>query len=366
MNFVKYPSLENHTNSKFIEKCFDAVNMAGGNMMVPFVAREKIHGTNFSVIITKDSIQAAKRSGPITETEKFFGYEDLMAELHDIWVDIQQLVIRNDWKSLQIFGEYAGGTIQKEVNYGEKSFYAFDILVDAPNFERDDLSIGELCDPIAYNEIQLLGGETFLNKVSNAIVNNGWWTDIAVEQFCDHFGIKIAPLILRGYLDDMLKLPVEFNSIVPTLTWDNMYQVHEQPKPTDNIAEGLVIKPNRPMWLPNGSRLAIKYKTDAFKEKGKGKAPKIPVPLPEADLELLSKFSEFATAARVRNVCSHIGEIDTKMFGKVLGLTMKDIFDEAEREGITINSAEMPSKLKGELQKIVSTTIREIWIDLIN
>lgn len=366
MNFQKYSSLENHTNSKFIQKCFDTVQEAGGTMMVPFVAREKIHGTNFSVIITADSIQAAKRSGPIKETEKFFGYEDLMAELNDIWVDIQSLVIREGWNSIQIFGEYAGGTIQKEVDYGPKSFYVFDILVDAPNLERTDLSVGELCDPVGYANIAFIGNESIMRRFKPSIVTDGWWSDIAMEEFCDHFGLKVAPLVARGYLDDMLKLPVEFNSIVPSLTWDNMYETHAQPKPTDNVAEGLVIKPNAPMFMHNGARVAIKYKTDKFKEKGKGKAPAIPVPLPEGDLELLSKFSEYVTKPRISNVVSHIGEVTAKDFGKVLGLTMRDIFVEAEREGLTINDAEMPSKLKAELQKMVQTEIREMWIDLIN
>jgi Rnl2 family RNA ligase len=337
MTFKKYPSLENHTNSKFIEKCFDTIARNEGTLVTEFVAREKIHGTNFSIIITPDSISAAKRSGPITETEKFFGYEDLMAELDDIFVNVQNLMkgriaVGEEWNSIQIFGEYAGGGIQKEVDYGNKSFYVFDVLLDAPG----------------------------------AGISNGWMKDNDVQSFCDFHGLKIAPLIARGTLKELLQLPVEFDSIVPSLTWDNMYSQHEQPEPKDNVAEGLVIKPNTPMWLDNGSRLAIKYKTDAFKEKGKGKAPKIPVPLPLGDVAILNQFSEYSTAARVRNVCSHIGEIDAKQFGKVLGLTMKDIFEEAEREGVTIKNAEMPSKLKGELQKIVSETIREIWIDLIN
>lgn len=366
MSFVKYSSLENHTNSKFLAKVFDLIDQNGGLMMVPFVAREKLHGTNLSVIITKDSIQAAKRSGPILETEKFFGYEDLMAELNDIWKDIQQLVIRNNWNSIQIYGEYAGRGIQKEVDYGEKSFYAFDILVDAPELTRDDLSVGELCDPDGYETLKLIGDEHVLRNFKPSFVNNGWFTDIAMQEFCDHFGIKVAPLVARGYLDELLKLPVEFNSIVPSLTWENMYEQHACPPPTDNIGEGLVIKPNRPMWLSNGSRVAIKYKTDKFKEKGKAKPPKIPVPLPPEDLELLGVFSQYVTKARISNVASHLGELTSKDFGKVLGLTMRDIFVEAEREGVTINNAQMPSKLKGELQKIVQAEIREIWIDLIN
>lgn len=330
MTFKKYSSLENHTNGKFIQACFDVAAQNGGNAC-EFVAREKIHGTNFSIIITKDSIQACKRSGPIGPTEKFFGYEDVMKDLDDVFKAVQKLLIDNGdgWNSMQIFGEYAGGNIQKEVDYGPKSFYVFDIFLDAPA----------------------------------AGISNGWWDDRSVQAFCEHHGLKIAPLIAHGSLEQLLKLPVEFNTIVPSLTWDNMYGYHAQPAPTDNVGEGLVIKPVYPLFLNNGSRVAIKYKTDKFKEKGKGKLPKIPVPLSDADKDLLNKLSEFSTKARISNVASHIGELNPKMFGKLLGITMHDLLTEAEREGISINQAEAPSKLKGELQKIVQVDVREYWTE---
>ncbi|EQA7786847.1 RNA ligase, Rnl2 family [Acinetobacter baumannii] len=329
MTFKKYSSLENHTNSKFIEKVYEHLAELGPINSIEFCAREKIHGTNFSVIITKDSIQAAKRSGPIAPTERFFGYEDLMKELDPVFKDIQKLFADKDegWNSIQIFGEFAGGGIQKEVDYGEKSFYVFDIYLDAPA----------------------------------AGFTNGWYSDTDMEKFCDHYGLKVAPLIARGSIEEMLKLPVEFDSIVPSLTWGNMYGMHPQPAPKDNVAEGLVIKPNEPMFLRTGSRIAIKYKTDAFKEKGKGKLPKIPVPLNEDDVKLLEQFSQYATQARISNVVSHIGEIGPKDFGKILGMTMHDLLTEAEREGLSLNQANAPSKLKGELNKILVTEVREYW-----
>lgn len=286
MSFIKYSSLENHTNDKFIQKCFDAVAQGAGTVNTEFVAREKIHGTNFSIIITPDSIQAAKRSGPILVTEKFFGYEDLMSDLDPVLKEIQKDLVANmpSFKSIQIFGEYAGGNIQKEVDYGPKSFYVFDIYVDAPD----------------------------------SGFSHGWWADDKVQTFCDFRGLKIAPLVGRGTLEQMLKLPVEFDSIVPSLTWENMYGIHRQPEPKDNVAEGLVIKPNEPMFLSSGSRIAIKYKTDKFKEKGKAKAPKIPTPLSDTDKELLSKLSEFSTEARISNVASHIGELNQKNVWQVI------------------------------------------------
>lgn len=332
MSFQKYSSLENHTNGKFLTKVFHHLDV-NGLRNTDFVARSKLHGTNFSVIITKDSIIPAKRTDVIGETEKFFGYEDLMKKYKDNFKLIQEEEFLEDGvKTIQIFGEYAGGNIQKEVDYGEKDFYVFDIMIDG-----------------------------------------NYFPDNVVTSMCCNYGLKMCPLIGKGTLDELLKLPVEYESVVGLYNsvFDTGIIIANtstfiQNEPNGNTEEGLVIKPIQPMFLPSGSRIAIKYKTDAFKEKGKGQSPKIPVPLTDNDKELLLKFSEYATTNRVRNVASHLGELVAKDFGKVLGLTMRDIFVEAEREGLTIDGAEMPSKLKGELQKIVQSTIQEIWIDLIN
>ena len=336
MAFQKYSSLENHTNGKFLAAVFDYLD-ANGLRNELFVAREKIHGTNFSVIITADSISPAKRSGPITETEKFFGYEDLMAKYQTHFKEIQSAYIGGEITQIQIFGEYAGGGIQKEVDYGEKDFYVFDVI--------------------------------FTKNGTEAL----YMADDFVTKLCFAHHLKMAPVIGLGTIDELLKLPVEYDTVVNE--YDKLFEaqgaivnqlIFEQPEAKDNVSEGLVIKPVTPMFLRTGGRIAIKYKTDKFKEKGKGKAPAIPVPLPAEDLALLEKFSEFVTWNRVSNVISHIGEVTSKDFGKVLGLTMRDIFVEAEREGIEISQAQQPSKLKNELQKLVQAEIRTKWLEIIS
>ncbi|MCO0615492.1 hypothetical protein M8756_19695, partial [Lutimaribacter sp. EGI FJ00015] len=77
--FEKYSTLENHYNGKFIER----IRNAGFDVSETWVAREKIHGTNFSVIVTKDSIQPAKRTGPILPAEDFFGYMVIMGRYNE-------------------------------------------------------------------------------------------------------------------------------------------------------------------------------------------------------------------------------------------------------------------------------------------
>ena len=73
--FKKYNSLENHYNNKFIEKI-----RLQGFTSGEWVAREKIHGTNFSLIIEQDNVTCAKRTGPILPAEDFYGYEIVLKE----------------------------------------------------------------------------------------------------------------------------------------------------------------------------------------------------------------------------------------------------------------------------------------------
>lgn len=239
-------------------------------------------------------------------------------------------------KSVQVFGEFAGNGIQKGVNYGEKDFYVFDILS------------------------------------THADGTSEYFNDEEVEFVVNLYDLKIAPLIGRGTFEDLIKLPNDFQIIVNR--YDELAEesrqlanikVWELEPGTDNIAEGYVLKPNTPKFLPNGSRVAIKCKNSKFSEKKKSdKLIAPPKELSPIDADVLMNFSEYATWNRVSNVISKIGEVTAKDFGKVMGLTMQDIFVEAEREGLEINQAEDPAFVKKQLQKLVSEVIRERWSEV--
>lgn len=331
MEFNGYSSLENHHNGKFISKIRELALDSG-----EWVSREKIHGTNFSVLITADAIQPCKRSGPILPTENFFGYEIIMKRYALSFKQMQESLELTKYSSVQVFGEFAGDGIQKGVDYGEKDFYVFDILVHDENGSR-------------------------------------YITDRGVEDIVNCYGFKIAPLIGRGTFEDLIKLPNDFQIIVNRYNEkasEDLESANSQvwllEEGTDNIAEGYVLKPNEPKYLPNGSRVAIKCKNSKFSEKKKSdKLIQPPKELSEADANLLTEFSEYATWNRVSNVVSKIGEVTAKDFGKVMGLTLQDIFVEAEREGLEINQAEDPALVKKQLQKLVQEVIREKWAELL-
>lgn len=172
MEFKSYSSLENHHNGKFISKIREQALDSG-----EWVAREKIHGTNFSVIITADSIIPCKRSGPIMPSESFFDYEIIMKRYAKSFEDIQRSLTITGYASVQVFGEFAGTGIQKGVDYGEKDFYVFDILV-------------------------------------SDVEKTKYLEDKSVENIVNRYGLKIAPLLGRGTFENLIKLPNDFQIVV--------------------------------------------------------------------------------------------------------------------------------------------------------
>lgn len=335
--FEKYSSLENHYNGKFIEK----IRNAGFDVTEPWVAREKIHGTNFSIIIERDAVTCAKRTGPILSGEDFFGYEIVLKKYNDSIKAVQHTI--KEGSSMQIFGEFAGGGIQKGVDYGEKDFYVFDILV------------------------------------KTAEGTNQFVDDYMVEQICNTFWFKMAPLLGRGKFDDLAKLPNDLLSVVnkynecltdepESLRHVNRCEFKAIPAPEDKTpAEGYVLKPCYPKFFPNGSRVAIKCKNSKFSEKSKSDKPIKPkVELTEQDNKVYFDFESYINVNRINNVVSKIGKPGPKDFGKVMGLTVKDLLEEAEREGIVLGAADNPDLVKKAIIKTTQDVLRHVWQYLIS
>ncbi|EBK7479981.1 RNA ligase, Rnl2 family [Salmonella enterica] len=334
--FKKYSSLENHYNSKFIEKLY-----TNGLTTGVWVAREKIHGTNFSLIIERDNVTCAKRTGPILPAEDFYGYEIVLKKYDKAIKGVQEVmgsISTSVPVTYQVFGEFAGGGIQKGVDYGEKDFYVFDIIINTES------------------------GDTY------------YMSDYEMQDFCNTFGFKMAPMLGRGTFDSLIMIPNDLDSVLAaynTTASEDLVEanncVFDANVIGDNTAEGYVLKPCFPKWLPNGARVAIKCKNSKFSEKKKSDKPiKAKVELSEADNKLVGILACYVTLNRVNNVISKIGEIGPKDFGKVMGLTVQDILEETSREGITLTQADNPSLIKKELVKMVQDVLRPAWIELVS
>lgn len=343
--FVKYSSLTNHYEGKFI----NGVIMNGLTGGV-WVAREKIHGANFS-LITSDGIKVipAKRSGEILPTEQFYGCEPVVAKYSEpvrkLWEMLsaarQLSGVYSDELVIQVYGEFAGRGVQKDVDYGEKDFYVFDIRV-----------------------------------------NGEFLPDNVVAAYSVAVGLKMAPLLAYGTFDEIRALPITFDSVV-NLANSGVIPAKNGVEPEfknfmtlkdgegENIAEGFVMKPVQPAFMPNGERVAIKCKTTKFSEKKNKQANRFNAPseLSENDKAKLDVFTCFLTENRVKNVLSKIdsANLTAKDFGRVMGLTVQDALEEIERNyGPFLEQFENPTLAKKTFTNEASNLVRENWGAILN
>lgn len=334
--FTKYSSLTNHYEGKFINGV-----IMNGFTSGQWVAREKIHGANFSFLINDgQTVTPAKRSGEILPTESFYGCEGVVAKYSDaaraLWRTLMNTGAYLDL-NIQIYGELAGQGVQKDVDYGEKDFYVFDIRV-----------------------------------------NNRFLPDTLCSVIAVMSGFKMAPLLAYGTFDEIRQLPITFDSVVKLANSGMMMGRMGEPEyksfmedKGENTAEGFVMKPVQPAFMPNGDRIAIKCKTTKFTEKKNKQANRFnaPVELSEADKATLEEFTTYLTENRLKNVLSKIDatNLTAKDFGRVMGLTVQDALEEIERNhGAFIEQFENPTLAKKTFTNEASNLVRERWGQILN
>lgn len=332
MKFIKYSSIENIDNAKLVEKAFLEGHTA---INIYWIAQEKVHGTNFSFICDGKDVTCAKRTNFIGESESFFGYEIILKRYKTNILEMYSFLKESmpDLEELTIFGEYAGPGIQREVDYQEKDFWVFDILLN-----------GNLVDA------------AFIRFLSSK------------------HGFKICPVIAVDNFDNLSNLERAFDSLIPEfniiakehgIPEANSTIFGPQPKGKDNIAEGYVLKPVFPAEFSNKSRVIFKCKNELFKETGKVKPVKPTPELSNDDQEFVNTSTAYITKQRLTNVLSHIGEVKAKDFGKVQGLMMQDVLNDMNKDGHNILDYVDPSLIKKMIQKEVQEFIRKDWVNII-
>ena len=321
--FNKFPSLENTYRQKEIDQIVNQGLADQG-----YIVTEKVHGSNFSFIITEESvitenvgevstvnIRCAKRTGLIEDGEKFFNYKPVLEKyrkgLEDLFKYHQDT--RNA-KVITVFGELFGGNIQKGMCYSlDQDFVAFDLVVDGTPKEKN----------IAFGILM-------------------------------NFKIPTTPVIgIYDSLQDALEINESFTSKLIRDGFDGDDEHKE--------VEGIVIEPCQPSHTKNGSRVYLKKKTKRFLEKsGKPNIKhKIVEALPQEVLDVLMTACMYITKPRFEAVCSKIGEVTINDIGKVTGLTTKDIIDDMVKDGLVIPESKQFMKL---LQKEVMTFIRPLLL----
>jgi len=300
--FKRYGDIENISNTKTVKHIYEK-----GYQNNEFVVEEKVHGANFSFIVTDTMLECTRRTkndeneiGVLDEQSKFHDYQiirDAMADqLNKMFNHIKNVLFPNT-HHMRIYGELFGGSyphpdvpkttqtksVQKGVFYSpDIMFYAFDIVVD----------------------------KVILPKS-------------VIYPLFEKFDIFSSEPLFIGTLDECLGYPNLYQSTIP----------HRLGLPPieDNICEGNVIAANIPIFLGNGSRVILKNKNEKFAEKNSerktNRQPKIKeeIVITEEVQKVVNEICLYVNSNRLRNVISKYDEINDKMFGKLLGGMMEDI-----------------------------------------
>jgi len=275
--FKRYPSIEN----SYRDKTINYIKEEGHGNKV-YVVHEKIDGSNFSFVGDSENISLAKRSSIIKSDENFYNKE-IINEKYG-----RNITALSDFfkgKVLNVFGETFGGVyrhpdvprvpgvtqVQKRVCYTPNAeFMAFDLYVD-----------GLLQD----------------------------WDE--TTKLFDQFEIPHLPELFRGTLDECLNYNIRFNSRIPKL--------FGLPEVSENLCEGVVIKPVIPSFLYSGSRVILKNKNKRFSERTerKNRVRKVKEYSAPA-MSLVQDAVTYVTENRMRAVISKFGEVSQRDSGSLI------------------------------------------------
>lgn len=356
MIFKSYADIENSYNEKFIKQIrehkFDSPE-------IEWVAEIKFDGSNLQCCLDCDNkFIVGTRTRFLQRGSDFQGYERALRNENvqeclikmKAWIkahysDIFESV-KNDKFVLRVYGELCGGMYRHPDVEKVKGAVKIQGRV---NYHPDNVWI-----PF---DIELVDEEDNIIFV---------FSQTGVYSLCTMSGLPHPLIIKKGTFDELINLPNDFNDPTGQILFG-------LPKIEDNITEGIVIKPDMPLRFGNGSRVMVKSKNDKFKEKTKKepKEPKEIIPMNELELKYFEHYREFITESRVMSIISKVGKVNTKAFGMILGMFMKDLYDDFDKEyGDEVKKLEdtLPidefnlAKAKKELAKEASETIRPIFL----
>ena len=307
-----------------------------------WVVQEKVHGTNTSFLCDGNDVKFAKRTSILGDDEKFYDYQEILAEYRDKVLSLYRRVCQHHEgvESISVFGELCGGAyphpdvqrigrltlIQKGVFYTPgHEFYGFDIYV----FTKD-------------------GGYYLSVDETNALFESE--------------GFFYARSLFTGLLDDCLNYPNQFQSKIAE--WLGL------PALEDNVCEGIVIRPVTPYYLRTGSRALIKSKNEKFAEKKSVKRRNKQLE-PEVEnskelTEMLTLVESFVNENRLSNVVSHIGEIHIPAdLGKLIKEMSYDVVEDFLKEHSALYNVIDKSEVKifnKELNKMISALVKKVYV----
>ena len=231
MEFKKYSSIEGIWNQKNLEY-YRLKGIFENNEL--WNVTEKIHGSNLSIYITKDTFEIARRNNFLKDDEFFFGCRDTIEKIKSKLTNVFGLLYMCfECKELIIYGELCGGAyphkdvpsvsctkIQKGVYYSsDLQYYIFDIMMDGK----------------------------FMNM-------------ILLSKICETLDLLYARILFQGTFEECLAYPNKFQTNIPI--WLGL------PPIEDNICEGIVIKPKKERTDSKIGRVQLKLVSNRYYQEG--------------------------------------------------------------------------------------------------
>ena len=302
MNFIKYPSIENHYNEKFLDK----INKRYPNLR--YFITEKIDGMNVQFVFSDGKLVGIyTRNGQDIFTAKQYSY--LYSKLSDIAEYFLSSNLK-DYYNFIVYVELYGNNIQKNINYSQskdKEWSSYVIL---------DIYLGNENRFLSFDEMENLNLPCF------------------------------APVYARDLsLNDALKFDVEDTESIRA-------KVHYGEKNNIPIVEGVIIRPMVETQRSPFDRLIIKYKTNRIRE---GNNTKKHIPTSKISVEGINNFINKNRISSVLSKESY--ELPTQM-GKLINDVITDAINEYQKLVKKLSDDEIKSVRK-TYSRVVSNLIKE-------
>lgn len=302
--FRKYPKIEN----AYKEAIIAAITNRGIDKKTLWNVFEKIDGSNFGFIVTKDGIDFMKRTSIIKEGDGFFDIHRVKKMYTDNCLELFQAIVHTKgFKGVEqiiLYGELYGGIypdhpvgkyINRNVFYSPNlEFIAFDLLLKI--------------------------------KDTSGTAYERWLTYDEYSPFLEKAQIPYLKPLMTGTFEEALQYPNDFVTTIPA-----MHGL--EPTTTNNIVEGTVIKPTKDILLKN-SKIMIKNKNNANQEimsrEDVKKKFEFKVTISKKLPEKIQTVFQYINEPRLNAVLSKIGQVqnDKASFSKILKAFAADILEE--------------------------------------
>jgi len=128
ISFKKYPSIENHYQTKFIQEFLLTIK---GLANQRYIAREKLDGVSFQLIFQPyQNMLIANKDELLEGDAEFYDIQDILKRYEHL-IDFYQFQTDRVECDIILYGEIYGNGVKKSIYYGKEKYISiFDIMID--------------------------------------------------------------------------------------------------------------------------------------------------------------------------------------------------------------------------------------------